>query len=178
MQLKTDIEHIVVEIIPTRKTQQSLCLANLYSPPLEQLHQYDHFVHELRQMVNSNEQVLFGDFNAPHVAWGYQCTIKKRARLHDAARQHGLMLMNDLLDPTRVSNSVSRDTNPDLMFARDVQNATWTRLPDTLGSDHHIIHIEVEQAHHSFKTGKARLTYWTANKNYLDGGSTTQDIEA
>ncbi|KAH8022321.1 hypothetical protein HPB51_023374 [Rhipicephalus microplus] len=73
------IEHTIVEIIPTRKTQQSLYLANIYSPPREQLHQYDHFVHELRQMVNGNRLVMVGDFNAPHAAWGYHSTTKKGA---------------------------------------------------------------------------------------------------
>ncbi|KAH7984562.1 hypothetical protein HPB52_022283 [Rhipicephalus sanguineus] len=128
----------MVEIIPTRKTEQSLYLANLYSPPREQLHQYDHF-------------------------------------------QHGLTLWNDLLQPTRVGNSVSRDTNPDLTFTRDqdcVQKATWTRLPDTLGSDHHIIEIEVEQAHRSPKMGKAWLTDWNAYRQDLDDYSTIEDIEA
>lgn len=63
-----DIEHTMVEIIPTRKTEQSLYLANLYSPPREQLQLYDHFVHELRQRVNGNRLVVVGDFNAPNTA--------------------------------------------------------------------------------------------------------------
>ncbi|KAH7964291.1 hypothetical protein HPB51_027471 [Rhipicephalus microplus] len=129
-------------------------------------------------MVNGNRLVVVGDFNAPHAAWGCHSTTKKGARVHDAAQQHGLTLWNDLLHPTRVGNSVSRDTNPDLTFTRDVHNATWTRLPDTLGSDHHIIQIEVEQAHRSLKTGKARLTDWTAYRNELDDDSTIGEIEA
>lgn len=78
-----------------------------------------------------------------------------------------------MLQPTRVGN-----TNPDLTFTRDVQKATWTRLPDTLGSDHHIIEIEVEQAHRSPKMGKARLTDWNAHRQDLDDDSTIEDIEA
>ncbi|KAH7934694.1 hypothetical protein HPB51_028940 [Rhipicephalus microplus] len=127
------IEHTIVEIILTRKTQQSLYLANLYSPPRKQLHQCDHFVHELRQTNNGNRLIIVGDFNAPHVAWGYHRTTKKGVRVHDAAQQHGLTPWNDLLHPTRLGNSVSRDTNPFLTFTRDVHNATWTRLPTLYG---------------------------------------------
>lgn len=63
----TGIEHTIVEVLPTRKNQQSLYLVNLYSPPREQLLHYDHFVRELRKSVNGNRLVVVGDFNAPHV---------------------------------------------------------------------------------------------------------------
>ncbi|KAH6929625.1 hypothetical protein HPB50_003330 [Hyalomma asiaticum] len=36
---------------------------------------------------------------------------------HDAVQQHGLTLWNDPQLPTRVGNSVSRDTSPDLTFS-------------------------------------------------------------
>ncbi|KAH7985647.1 hypothetical protein HPB51_026784 [Rhipicephalus microplus] len=129
-------------------------------------------------MVNGNRLVIVGDFNAPHAAWGYHSTTKKGARVHDAAQQHGLTLWNDLLHPIRVGNSVSRDNNPDLTFTRDVHNATCTSLPDTLWSDHHVNQIEVEQAHRSLKTGKARPTDWIAYRNDLDDDSTIEDIGA
>ncbi|KAH7975928.1 hypothetical protein HPB52_006805 [Rhipicephalus sanguineus] len=66
-------------------------------------------------------------------------TTKKGARVLDVAQQHGLTLWNDALQLTRVGNSVSRDANSDLTFTRDVKKAGWTCLPETLGSDHHII---------------------------------------
>ncbi|KAH8030595.1 hypothetical protein HPB51_010416 [Rhipicephalus microplus] len=172
------IKRTIAEIIPTRKTEQRLYLANLYSPPPGQLHQYDHFVYELHQKVNGNRLVIVGDINAPHAAWGYHNTTKKGARVHDAPQQHGLTLWNGLLHPTRVGNSMSRNTNPDLTFTRDAHNATWTRLPDTLENDYHITQIEVEQAHRSPKTGKARLTDWTTYRNDLEDDSTIEDIEA
>ncbi|KAH8035930.1 hypothetical protein HPB51_012110 [Rhipicephalus microplus] len=71
------VKHTDVEIIPTRKTQQSLYLSNLYSPTREHLHQYAHFVHEVRQMVNGNQLVIVWGFNAPHLTWGYHSTTKK-----------------------------------------------------------------------------------------------------
>ncbi|KAH8031382.1 hypothetical protein HPB51_016566 [Rhipicephalus microplus] len=120
------IEHTIVEIIRTRKTQQSLYLATLYSPRREQFHQYDHFVHELRQMVNGNRLTIVGYLKAPHAAWGYHSTTKKGACVHDAVQQHGLTLWNDLLHPARVGNRVSRDTNAHLTFTRDVHNAMCT----------------------------------------------------
>ncbi|KAL1469259.1 hypothetical protein MTO96_004968 [Rhipicephalus appendiculatus] len=71
-------------------------------------------------------------------------TTKKGARVYDAVQQHGFTLWNDLLQPTRVANSVSRDVNPDFTFALDVKKARWTCLSATLGSDRHIIQLEIE----------------------------------
>ncbi|XP_075540046.1 uncharacterized protein LOC142574946 [Dermacentor variabilis] len=174
----TEMKHAIVEVLPTRKNQQSLYLANLYSPPREQLLHYDHFVRDLRKNANGNRLVVVWGFIAPHAAWGYPNTTKKGARVHDAAQRHGFSLWNDLLQPTRLGNRVSRDTNPDLTFTRDVRKATWTRLPDTLGSDYHIIQIEVEQSHRAYKTGKARLTDCKAYRNELDNDSDIEDVEA
>ncbi|KAH7934968.1 hypothetical protein HPB52_002512 [Rhipicephalus sanguineus] len=61
---------------------------------------------------------------------------------------------------------------------RIVQRANWTRLPDTLFSDHNIIEIDVEQTHRLPKSGKARLTDWNAFRKELGDDSTIDDIEA
>ncbi|KAH7983017.1 hypothetical protein HPB52_008813 [Rhipicephalus sanguineus] len=141
----TTVEHTIVEIIPERKSQQSLYVTNVYSPPRDQLTDYDHFI---------------------------------RARVHDVAQQHGLTLWNDPLQPTRVGNSVSRDNNPDLTFMRDVKKAGWTCLPETLGSDHHIIQLDIGYERRPTKTGTARLTYWSAFRNELDDDEAIADIDA
>ncbi|KAH8010181.1 hypothetical protein HPB51_025616 [Rhipicephalus microplus] len=57
-------------------------------------------------------------------ACGYAITTKKGVKVHDSAQQHGLTLLNDPLQPTRVGNSVTRDTTPDLTFTRDVKKGT------------------------------------------------------
>ncbi|KAH9373905.1 hypothetical protein HPB48_007306 [Haemaphysalis longicornis] len=53
-----------------------------------------------------------------------------------ATQHHGFVLYNDLTHPTMLGTSVARDTTPDLTFATKASNVLWTRLPDTLSSDH------------------------------------------
>ncbi|KAH7967631.1 hypothetical protein HPB52_001401 [Rhipicephalus sanguineus] len=122
----TTVEHTIVEVIPERKSQQSLYVTKVYSPPRDQLTDFNHFIRELRKRTRGHRLLVVRDFNAPHRAWGCVITTKKGARVHDVAQQHGLRLWNDPLQPTRAGNSVSRDTNPDLTFTRDVKKAGWT----------------------------------------------------
>lgn len=173
----TTVEHNIVEVIPDRKSHQSLYITNVYSPPKDQLADYDYFIRELRRRTKGHQLVVVGDFNAPHAAWGYTTTTKKGTRVHDTAQQHGLTLWNDSLQPTRVGNSVSRDTTPDLTFTRDVKRVEWTCLPETLGSDHHIIQLDINHARRPVKTGTARLTEWNAFRSELDNDTAIKDID-
>ncbi|KAH7968803.1 hypothetical protein HPB52_011311 [Rhipicephalus sanguineus] len=146
-------------------------------PPRDQLTDFDHFIRELRKRTRGPRLVVVGDFNAPHTAWGYAITTKKGARVHDVAQQHGLTLWNDPLQPTRVANSISRDTKPDLTFTRDFKKAGWTCLPETLGSDHHIIQLDIGYERRPTKTGTARLMDWNAFRNKLDVDKEIADID-
>ncbi|XP_049517651.1 uncharacterized protein LOC125943178 [Dermacentor silvarum] len=118
-----------------------------------------------------------GDFNAPHTAWAYPNTTKKGARVHNTAQQHRLTLWNDPLQATRVGNSVSRDTNPDLTFTSNVLWAEWSRLSETLGSDHHILQLDIAHNRKQTKTGVARLTDWKSFRDNLSGNTTIDDID-
>ncbi|KAH8019398.1 hypothetical protein HPB51_019371 [Rhipicephalus microplus] len=73
----SDIEHTMVEILPTRKNQKSLYIANLYSPPREQLHHYDVFVRELCKRINGNRLIVVGDFK-PHMPPGATTTPPRK----------------------------------------------------------------------------------------------------
>ncbi|KAH7936414.1 hypothetical protein HPB52_023399 [Rhipicephalus sanguineus] len=84
---QTQIEHTLIEILPERKMQQSLFMANLYSPPRDQLPDFDHFVREIRKRTNGHQVVIVGDLNASHTAWGYHITTKKGSREKRNARQ-------------------------------------------------------------------------------------------
>ncbi|KAH6947469.1 hypothetical protein HPB50_019062 [Hyalomma asiaticum] len=169
-------EHTLVEVLPERKTQKSLFVVNV-SPPRNQLPDFDHLVHDIKKLTNGHQVVLVGDFNASHTAWGYQHTTRKGARVHDAAQHHGLTLCNDLPQNTRIGNSVSRDTNPDLTFTTGVTWAEWSVLPDTLGSDHHILQIDVAHIRRKTKKGMARLTEWKSFREDLDVDTTITDID-
>ncbi|KAH7975487.1 hypothetical protein HPB52_002118 [Rhipicephalus sanguineus] len=156
--VNTPIEHTVIEVIPERKSHKSLIVASVYSPPKDQLPDFDLLVRELKKRADGHQVVIMGDFNAPHTAWGYHTTTKKGARVHDTAQQHRLTLWNDPLQTTRVGNSVSRDTNPDLTFTLNVRSAEWDRLPETLGSDHHIIQLTVAHTRKPARIGTAQIT--------------------
>ncbi|KAH6942302.1 hypothetical protein HPB50_003481 [Hyalomma asiaticum] len=78
---------------------------------------------------------------------------EKGVRVHDAAKHHGLALWNDLLQNTRIGNSVSRDTNPDLTFTMGV---TWAGKT---------------------KKGIAWLTEWKSLRDDLHVDTTISDID-
>ncbi|XP_072145595.1 uncharacterized protein [Dermacentor andersoni] len=80
-------------------------------------------------------------------------------------------------DATRVGNSVSRDTNPDLTFTANVHWAEWSRLSETLGSDHHIMQLDIAHNRKPTKTGVARLTDWKSFRDNLSGNTTIDDID-
>ncbi|KAH7972473.1 hypothetical protein HPB52_012467 [Rhipicephalus sanguineus] len=53
---QTQTEHTLIEILPERKTQQSLFIANVYSPPRDHLSDFDHFVREIRKRTNAAQK--------------------------------------------------------------------------------------------------------------------------
>ncbi|KAH7939365.1 hypothetical protein HPB52_011408 [Rhipicephalus sanguineus] len=58
--------------------------------------------------------LVVGDFNAKHADWGYAIEDAKGGKLHNLMTIEGLTLLTDADYPTRIGNSVSRDTCPDL----------------------------------------------------------------
>lgn len=78
------------------------------------------------------------------------------------AQQHQLTLWNDLTTPTRIGNSVSKDTTPDLTFSYNIRNLEWLRLDETLGSDHYIIQSVVPYQKTPQRLGKVKITDWKA----------------
>ncbi|KAH7941397.1 hypothetical protein HPB49_013331 [Dermacentor silvarum] len=53
----------------------------------------------------------------------------------------GFTLLTDPAHPTRLGNSVTRDTCPDLSLTRNIRHVTWENLEDTLDSDHFLLRI-------------------------------------
>lgn len=77
-----------------------------------------------------------------------------------ATQAHDLILVTQPDSPTRLGNSVARDTAPDPSFVSDERGVTWTNLDETLGSDHYILSISIQTAKIRQPTGTARLTDW------------------
>ncbi|KAH6938771.1 hypothetical protein HPB50_012430 [Hyalomma asiaticum] len=98
----------------------------------------------------SNRLVVCGDFNAPNQAWGYGRTLVKGRDLLQDTTNLGLTLITGPADPTRIGNSVTRDTTPDLKFVRsgggvnaDTGDFGWRNTGHELGSNHYIVEIAV-----------------------------------
>lgn len=159
--LDTNIDYTFIEMLPTRKTQPSVFILNIYSPPSHQLTGLHGLLKQVLNIAKSCPLILLGDFNAPHLSWGYGRNTKKGTRLHDAIQQFGLTLCNHPQTPTRVGNSVSRDTTPDLTMTKNIRDFQWDCLPTTLGSDHHILALTIpKQKLARIRIGTARLTDW------------------
>ncbi|KAG0432996.1 hypothetical protein HPB47_020323 [Ixodes persulcatus] len=120
--------------------------------------------------------LIVGDFNAPSRPWGYHREEKRGRRLAELASTLGLTLETDPVHPTRLGNSVTRDTCPDLTFTHNIQHADWLNTEETLGTPHCLVRRWRWQKHN--KTLKARIAELTqqaaeyaaqlANFNWVD----------
>lgn len=88
--------------------------------------------------------LIAGDFNAVHTAWGYKRGSPKGRQLYNSMQEAGFTLLNGIAEPTRTSNSVERDTKPDLTFCKGALQAKWTNTHNILTSDHAIAQIKVD----------------------------------
>ncbi|KAH7981961.1 hypothetical protein HPB52_002259 [Rhipicephalus sanguineus] len=95
------------------------------------------------QLAASNPLLIIGDFNCAHVDWGYRRTNHRGTVLYNEALKLQLTIFNDFSLPTRIGNSVTADTSPDLTLGRNIVDLQWERTQTTLGSDHHLIRIAV-----------------------------------
>lgn len=71
-------------------------------------------------------------------------------------------MLADPEQPTRLGNSVSRDTCPDFALTRSGRWSEWTNLETNLGSDYMIVHIEIARKEISRKTSHNKLRQVTS----------------
>ncbi|KAG0427706.1 hypothetical protein HPB47_025258 [Ixodes persulcatus] len=69
--LPTTIDYTFVELLPRKKTEASLYVLNIYSPPTQPLPAIDRLLRIVRQRTRGHKLVVLGDFNTQHTAWGY-----------------------------------------------------------------------------------------------------------
>ncbi|XP_065289502.1 uncharacterized protein [Dermacentor albipictus] len=69
---------------------------------------------------------------------------------------------NNFNTPTRIGNSVSADTSPDLTLSRNLAGITWNTTHHTLGSDHYILYVTVPYKHRTTPHLTHKLTNWDA----------------
>ncbi|KAM7312129.1 hypothetical protein ISCGN_009034 [Ixodes scapularis] len=137
--ITSPIDHVLVEILPHKPQAPSLYILNVYSLPTQPLSAIEALLSAAVRHTRNNPCLLLGDFNAPHVTWGYPYASKKGTALLQATQHHHFTLQNDLTLPTRLGTTVTRGTIPDLTFSRNTTDLIWDLRPDTLGSDHYII---------------------------------------
>lgn len=139
--LPFDIPHIFTTILPKRIGHRQLNVLNIYSSPRNTQHTFHDIFQSALQHAGHQPLLIMGDFNAPHIAWGYSRTTRKGRLLWEAIQQLHLTTHNDPDLATRIGNSVQRDTAPDITCSHRLGPATWHPLPHTLGSDHFITEL-------------------------------------
>lgn len=135
--------HDLVSLLPTKRDAERLYILNLYSSPKATGHTFNLLFSLVKQTIGPHALIIVGDFNAPHTAWGYPHCTRKGRLLWDHIQAHRLTVQSDPSIPTRVGNSVQRDSSPDLTLTYHVKHACWSATPDTLGSDHFILQTDV-----------------------------------
>lgn len=146
---------IVTEILPKRKKQQSLFICNMYSSPKDASAECAQVFKALNPLLVDNAAIVLGDFNAHHTIWGYGTDSVKGKAIVDAADRYNAVLLNDVTYPTRIGNSVQRNTTPDLAFSVNLEDVVWKNTQENSGSDHYI--IEVQATLPGYTPRKARI---------------------
>ncbi|KAH8033657.1 hypothetical protein HPB51_015003 [Rhipicephalus microplus] len=96
-------------------------------------------------LVGDAQLLLLVDFNARHPDWGYTHMDPKGRKLWSLVQDLRLNLLNDPQQPpTRIGNSVCRDTSADLTLCKNVTRATWASTGPLVGSDQNILAITIQ----------------------------------
>lgn len=134
------IEYLFGEVIRSGELWNSVFILNVYSSPRGGQRRFTSLLVKAVSMAGKARApiVVAGDFNAQHQAWGYPHTTRKDENFWQTAADLGLTLITDSNFPTRIGNSVSQDSTPDLTFVGSAGEFSWANLVVELGSDHYI----------------------------------------
>lgn len=138
-----NIDHVLLEIIPSRKKEGSLFVLNVYSPPRQKV-KFGSLFRKALNVAGRQALIIVGDFNAPHAAWGYTIENVKGRHLWYDTQHEGLTLITNPQDSTRMGNSTNRDTTPDLTFIKNTAITKWVNTNVNLGSDHYILNTMLQ----------------------------------
>ncbi|KAL1477756.1 hypothetical protein MTO96_035497 [Rhipicephalus appendiculatus] len=72
--------------------------------------------------------IVAGDFNAPHSTWGYVRDSPKGISICKAIQDFNLTLLTDPAFPTRLGNSVTRPSTPDLSLVAYGGKSSWRNM--------------------------------------------------
>lgn len=171
--------HVLLEIIPNSSTQTSVYVLNIYSAPQARQDSFDHLFNNTLSLAKRTRSpvLIVGDFNAAHPSWGYMTENPKGRKLALTIARCHLTLLTDPGQPTRLGNSVTRDTCPDLTLTHGFSNHQWSNLGETLGSDHCILFTEIADFGAKVSTRSVAITDWVAfrKRRTLQSGDSSPD---
>ncbi|KAH7943386.1 hypothetical protein HPB52_007789 [Rhipicephalus sanguineus] len=157
------VHHVFLEILPQQRGQPSLFILNVYNPPrCTEDASLLALLRAAAAKAAKSPLLILGDFNVKHPDWGYSKADGPGRRLWQLAHDLNLSLLTDPTQPTRIGNSVCRDTTPDLSFCRSVRDARWSNTHQSLGSDHYVLTIQVLTSPSKPRPHTARYTDWDA----------------
>ncbi|KAM7294402.1 uncharacterized protein ISCGN_023908 [Ixodes scapularis] len=162
-----NIEHTFIEIFAgKKKSHRSTFILNVYSPPKAR-HSFHQLLRAAIDMAKGKALLIVGDFNAPHMSWGYPRDSAKGRQLWQDIATLGLDLLTDPTQPTRKATGGYKDTSPDLTLGHCL-DAEWHNTLETLGSDHYILNILLRRGPTKPMGRPLRVVEWDTFRQELD----------
>ncbi|KAH7955855.1 hypothetical protein HPB52_004555 [Rhipicephalus sanguineus] len=153
--------YVLIEIIPTKHNTPPIFIANIYNTPRQAMATLDALLQRIHRIAGRNPLLIGGDFNSQHTDWGYRYTTARGRRLWTTI-QYLRLTTHNFHTPTRIGNSITMDTSPDLTLSRSLKDISWSRTQHTLGSDHYIIAIQIPLTPHRPRLLTHNLIHWDA----------------
>ena len=138
-----ELQHIKIHLA----NHKHLNIFNIYIPPRDTTNP-DHsnsqedITNCMTHILNTNNTILTGDFNAHHTLWHSPTTDNRGTLIADLINSSNQIVLNTNT-PTRIpTNRNQQATSPDISTASNTiyNNITWSTL-NTLNSDHNPIKI-------------------------------------
>ena len=139
----TELQHIKIHLA----NHKHLNIFNIYIPPRDTTNP-DHsnsqedITNCMTHILNTNNTILTGDFNAHHTLWHSPTTDNRGTLIADLINSSNQIVLNTNT-PTRIpTNRNHQATSPDISTASNTiyNNITWSTL-NALNSDHNPIKI-------------------------------------
>ncbi|KAH7949102.1 hypothetical protein HPB49_005157 [Dermacentor silvarum] len=135
--------YTMVSALPLRWSDPPVHIINIYCPPKFTSFTFSEIFTQAMQVAGRDPLLIVGDFNATSRLWGYSREDTRGRKLAELLSTLGLTLHTDPASPTRVGNSIQRNTWPDLTVTGNIRHADWLNTEDTLSSDHCIINTTI-----------------------------------
>lgn len=123
LELNSEYSYVMVTLLPLKKQNAPLHILNIYCSAKFKNVTFAALFSRALKAAGRDPLVIVGDFNAHSTLWGYVREEKRRSKVAELAPTLGLTLHTDPAHPTRVGNSITRDTCPGLTFTKNIRHA-------------------------------------------------------